>query len=415
MRILIVIACLATVGCAQSIPELALATPPEFAADALLRLLESGKFEDARMAQQAFDLAANAQFRVQMRALSTLPADSREGALAHAYALKLDALSLQSRAVIAMSKLKPGEARDLFRAMVKPELAPVACKDALNTYDVGPLYQALTAVLQTGFTAKERAREDHVSFLLEAVSQVHAVTQAGPMAAVIQSANLTPQQREAVQVRFSGRTEAIATAKPCDPAPQARPYWESAAAQRLMASARQLRFGPTTSKVLSDTERAASEWQQQVEDFGKELAAWEPAAEKSEADYYQQKCIVYQALVELIPPGTRRDRAVQSFVQFVAGSNLQTQNRVEWFVPITAMLERIRNTNNGEPEKFLAALADSSHPVLALYAAEERFLDRHLPTWLTTASEPNAMLNSWPTATRLLIRSDLKNALPPAP
>ncbi len=393
MRTFLLIACLAGAGAApaQSIADLALASPPEFAADGLLRLLESAAVTDpkasAAMAQQAFDLASSAQFRVQLTALPNLPADTREGSLARAYALKLDALSLQSRAIVAMAAIHPAQAREMFRSMAKPELPPLACGDALE-FDVAAPYRALAVVL-TGFTAKERAREDHVSFLFESISQIHSSAQLAPMDAAIQSANLTPQQKEAVVARFNGQIQAFAAAKNasekrCDAEPKTQPYWESAAAQRLMASARQLRFGPANSKVLSDSERGASEWMRQLEDFDKELAAWEPASEKSEMVYYQQKCIVYQALVELIPPGPRRDRAMQSFARFVAGSNLQSQSRVEWFLPVAAMLERVRNTNNGEPAKLLAALADSGNPVLALCAAQERLHDRRLPLWVSS-------------------------------
>lgn len=36
-------------------------------------------------------------------------------------------------------------------------------------------------------------------------------------------------------------------------------------------------------------------------------------------------------------------------------SNLQGQDPMSWFMPAHAMLERVRNTNNGEPVKLLAA------------------------------------------------------------
>ena len=138
MRTLLLIACLAGAGAApaQSIADLALASPPEFAADGLLRLLESAAIADpkasAAVAQQAFDLASSAQFRFQLTALPNLPADTREGSLARAYALKLDALSLQSRAIFAMAAIHPAQAREMFRSMAKPELPPLACGDALE-------------------------------------------------------------------------------------------------------------------------------------------------------------------------------------------------------------------------------------------------------------------------------------------
>ncbi len=57
----------------HSIADLAAAAPPEFAADALLRIVESGKLADKNarreLVEQAFQLAASAKFPVRMEGL----------------------------------------------------------------------------------------------------------------------------------------------------------------------------------------------------------------------------------------------------------------------------------------------------------------------------------------------------------
>ena len=136
--------------------------------------------------------------------------------------------------------------------------------------------------------------------------------------------------------------------------------------------------------MLSDAERTTPEWQQRLADFEKEVAGWDVSAEKSEADYYHQKCIVYEALVELIPPGPERDKALQEFIAFINNSNLQGQDPVSWFMPAHAMLDRVRNTNNGEPAKVLAAFEASGNRVLCLYAALERTFARTTPSYVGT-------------------------------
>ena len=424
----------------EPVAQLALAAPPEFAADALLRVVESRQIKDRAtlidLAQQAFDLAANAHYRFGMRALAGIGVDTRSGSAAQAYGLKLDAISLQARAVAAMLAADSGRARVLFSSMVRPELAPLTCQDSL-VYEVSPFYNALGAVAAGGFTAKERAKEDHLAFLLEYVAQVRSPAQIAPMAAAIQSAGLTPRQLEAVVARFNGQLETIsgddrsfsasitevsksmtpdmqasfakyldknlggkrceenvkATARfggtegaKTEPTPKTGSYWQSDTAQRLLAGARKLRFGNEAAKPLSDAERSEAAWQTQLADYEKELAAWEPASEKSEADFYHQKCIVYEALVELIPPGPERDKALAAFIGFIVGLNLQTQNPVEWFYPAHAMLSRVRNSNNGEPAKVLAAFEASGNPVLILYAALERLFERNVPTWVVPNS-----------------------------
>ena len=108
---------------------------------------------------------------------------------------------------------------------------------------------------------------------------------------------------------FQKYQEKNQAAKAC-PAGKADPFWLSDPAQRILAGASRLRFSPDRGRVLSDAERGAPEWRQQLADFEKLLDGWEAASEKSEADYFHQKSIVYEALVELIPPGPERDKTV---------------------------------------------------------------------------------------------------------
>jgi hypothetical protein len=343
----------------EPVARLATAAPPEFGSDALLRLLESRKISDGQtaleLAQMAFDLASSSHFRISMRATPGVQPDSRQGALAKAYALGLDAISLQSRAVLAMLPLDGVRAREMFQAISMPEMKPL--------YDQSAVYQAMAAVARGGFTSKERAKEDHVAFVLDAVIRLHLT----PTREGVEACGLTPTQTDAVMARVPavpqdppGEKEALASASV---------FWQSEPAKQIMAAAVNLRQGATVD--LADLE--------------KNLNAWSAAPEQSETDYYNQKCIVYQALVELIPQGPVRDKTLRSFVEFVIASNLQSQSPVEWFEPAQAMLQRIRNTNNGEPAKVLAAFEASGNPVLVLYAALERVLERPSPWFVTTS------------------------------
>jgi hypothetical protein len=90
---------------------------------------------------------------------------------------------------------------------------------------------------------------------------------------------------------------------------------------------------------------------------------------------------VYEALVELIPPSPERDKALEEFIGFIANSNLQGQDPVSWYMPAHAMLERVRNSNTGEPVKVLAAFEKSGNSVLCLYAALERTFAKSSPSY----------------------------------
>ena len=417
----------------QSIVEMAHAAPPEFAADALLRIVESGKIanRDAKLdlIEQAFRLAAGARFSVRMRSVAGAMIDTRSGFLASAYNLKLDALSLESRAVRDMLLLDKPKARELFQQIPQPALAPLTCDDAL-LYDVSDFYQTLTSVVQGTFLEKERKKEEHVNFLLEYLAHATSPAQLAPLAKVIKTVNVTPEQRDILRNTFNGILESIqpdgrshsgtlydltreitpdmqasfekykqkspgckddgsvivaATNGETPPpktgsTPKIERYWQSPEAQRMLEGGKQLRFG-AGDKPLADADRATKEWQQQLTDFLSQLGDWTSSQEKSEADYYHQKCVVYQALVELIPPGPQRDKTLEAYVGFISASNLQQESPVEWFFHTQWTLDRVRNTNSGEPGKILDAFQSSGNAVLALYAALERAFATKVPAW----------------------------------
>jgi hypothetical protein len=420
----------------QSIVELSHSAPPEFAADALLRMVESGKLADRdakrRLLEEAFRLAQGATFPIRMRALPGLPVDNRAGFLGRAYGLQLDALSLESRAVKVMLAIDVPGARELFDEIPPPALAPLSCDDAL-VYDLSNFYQLLGAMVNRGFTEKERAKEEHVNFLLGFIARASSPLQFAPLADVIENANVTPAQREVIQIRFNGMLEntrpdgrafsvlladrskippqlqafldknaasgagcpddAIAARPPAAGSskaprsaltsastPKLDPYWQSPEAQRLLEDGTKLRYN-ANNQALSDADRATPEWRQRLADYLNELANWGPADEKSEADYFHQKCMVFVNLIDLIPPGSDRDQALAAFIGFLNGSSLQRQSPVEWYLEASGILERVRGQGNGEPDKVQEGFEGSGNPILALSNALENALGRKIPDW----------------------------------
>lgn len=409
----------------RSLAELAQAAPPEFAADALLRLVESGKIADRNarrdLVDQAFHLAATAKFSMRMHGLPGTTTDTRSGFLSRAYDLKLDGLSLQSRAVRDMLPIDKSKARDLFQEIPKPVLPPITCDDAM-VYDVSAFYQALGAVADAAFTEKERAKDDNITFVLDYLGQATSPAQLAPLAAVVKSVGATPEQREILWNRFNGLLESSQpdgrsysatlsslssdmgpeaqvsfdkykqSSKGCpndssdqkssDRTPKLEPYWQSSAAKQLLADGLRLR-STADGHTYSDTERATPEWQERLAAYLSEMAGWTSGDEQSEADYYHQKCIVFEALVELLPPGEQRDKVLIDYVDFISNSNVQQQSPVEWFMQANSMLDRVRTANNGEFAKLSDAFQHSGSPVLVLEMALEKVLGPKQPGWIT--------------------------------
>ncbi len=409
----------------RSIAEQAHSVSPEFAADALLRIVESHKITDVEaqrdLVEQAFRLAGSAKFRLRMRNLSGAMVDTRSGYLSKAYDLKLDALSLASRAVRDMVPIDRARARAMFQEIPRPQLTPLSCDDPL-VYEVSDYYRTLTTIVDSSFSEKERKKDEHLNFFLDYLLQAVSPAQLSPLAAAIKTVGVTPEQREILWNRLAGILEnmqpddrsysaslwEVTQAIPpglhpslekylrkssgCPDDAQSQPaktgstpkierYWESVATNILLDGAKKLRFG-TEGKLLTGADRATEEWQQQLADYLRQLGEWGPGQEKSEADYYHQKCVVYEALVELIPPGQQRDAILTGYLDFIGNSSLQQQSPAEWFMHAHSMLERVRSTNSGEPSKVLEGFQKSGNPTLALYSTLERTFGSSVPSWV---------------------------------
>lgn len=404
--------------------DLSRGAPAEFGADALLRLVESGQIADiaARrdLVDEAFRLAASAKAPVRKRFLPGSTFDTSAGPLEQAYDLKLDALSLQSRAVSDMVRIDAAAARKLLQDIRPPVLEALSCDDAFF-YDVADFYQALGAVVSGGFNDEERAKDEHVNFLLGYIGQVANPAQLYPLARTIQSAGVSNAQHEILWAKFnamlpnlavddrsmsalssdpSPEMDFIRTAlsqrsagckndalqrpsgtiatnagqpKTGDPTPKLDRWWQSAVAKRMLEDGRKLRYSDQGS-LLTAADRASELWQQRLADYLSALGSWSASEENSEADYYNEKCTVFIALVELIPQGPQRDKTLEAFIDFISNSPLQQEIPVEWYNQASLMLERVRGTGDGEPSKVEAAFERSGSPILVLETSLDKLL-----------------------------------------
>jgi hypothetical protein len=407
----------------RSISDLASAAPPEFTADALLRIVESGKLADRNarreLVEHAFQLSASAKFPVRMEGVQGTTTDTASGSLSQAHTLKLDVLSLESRAVRDMLPIDIAKARELFGQIVKPALPPLTCDDAL-VYDPSEFYQALSVVVNGTFTAKEKAKEEHFNLLVDSLGQVTSPSQLAPLAGTLESAGVTAAQRQILWARFNGLLESMqpddrsfAASLPALSAlstpgiqsalekyrqkshgctteqgkkpttPKLEPYWQSATAKQLLEAGKKLRFA-SSSQLLTEADRATPEWQQQLSDYLNLIAEWSQDQGESDAEFYHEKCLVYTALLDLVPAGSQSDKILADYVDFISNSNLYQQSPAEWFVEPHVLLDRSQS-NPAQHLKVLEAYQGSGNPVLALEVALEKTFSGNLPSWAVSA------------------------------
>lgn len=111
----------------QALIDTASGLPPEFAADILLRLAESGAIGDrealSELLRTALNSAPLAQEPLPLRALPGSQVDTDAGYRSRAFQAGLDSMSLRLRALTQIARDDPGEALTLYLETRLPRLA----------------------------------------------------------------------------------------------------------------------------------------------------------------------------------------------------------------------------------------------------------------------------------------------------
>jgi hypothetical protein len=119
----------------RALVEMAAAAPPEFAADALLRLAGSGRVKERELNRQlveaAFGYAGRAQNPVQLVAAGGGSTDTRAAYRASALRLGLDAATLEARAIDMMIGLDKKTAREMYERLQPPPLEALTCVSSM--------------------------------------------------------------------------------------------------------------------------------------------------------------------------------------------------------------------------------------------------------------------------------------------
>ena len=155
------------------------------------------------------------------------------------------------------------------------------------------------------------------------------------------------------------------------------PYWETPRARSLFQKIKVLRFGPMDKQrtnarskepppTLPLEVRRSSEWQYQLSDFLREMTEWKPEHEKSGADYFHQKCHLFNELIELSPNDSMRLKMITEYLIFLERNRFERESFIEWFLHVSDLLRRLRVMEKEEREWVLNALRDSNDHVIQL-------------------------------------------------
>ena len=183
---------------------MARAAPPEFSAEALIRIGAIDKVEKARkieLLEEAFRRAADAQLPYRQRA-SIVKVAGPAGVYNRAGAQGLDALSLRLKAVRAMLPLDGAHARDMFHRIPPVKLPQLKCEQYL-VYDVDGFYEVLDRIAKETFTPAEVAEGDSYRFVEPYVLAMMSPVQLPGAARLIADSNVGDKEFEALMSAYA--------------------------------------------------------------------------------------------------------------------------------------------------------------------------------------------------------------------
>lgn len=143
----------------------------------------------------------------------------------------------------------------------------------------------------------------------------------------------------------------------------------STALQRLLAKVEALRVHVQSGRPVDD--RRTPEWNEQLTQVYAAIAAWSPRDESSTANYLRGRWMLLALLVDVVPSGADRIRAIGDVVTFLKSNGRQVFGSVEWLSPVRLLMDRCRNSED-EWEWLLNAFIESGDPVMRLYAQIEK-------------------------------------------
>ena len=150
-------------------------------------------------------------------------------------------------------------------------------------------------------------------------------------------------------------------------------YWESPKSKNILAKFRHLRFGSENNPV-TESVKERPEWQVELSNFMTELSDWRADQERSESDYFHQKHVIYQALLEIVPTKSNRDNLIASYLSFLKESGLKRESSIEWFLHARELIDLYKSSTGQEHARFSAALNNDGDVVLRLYVTVEKLL-----------------------------------------
>jgi len=148
-----------------------------------------------------------------------------------------------------------------------------------------------------------------------------------------------------------------------------RGLWKSTISRSLIGEAAPLRAHSQSGRPIGDTR--PPDWAERLSHVYARMSTWSRNEEPSVDDYLRERAILLEMLVDVIPSGADRLRALGDVLAFLKSDGRQIFDGNLWASRLRAMIDTCRNSPV-EWDWLLRALLDSGDPVMRLYAQLEQ-------------------------------------------
>ncbi len=144
--------------------------------------------------------------------------------------------------------------------------------------------------------------------------------------------------------------------------------WQSTISKSLMTQVTALRAHLQSGRPVDD--RRTPDWNERLSQFYARMGAWTRSDEPSVEHYLHERAILLETLVDVIPSGADRLRALGDLLVFLKSDGRQVFGANIWASRLRHLIDTCRNSQM-EWDWLLRALLDSGDPAMRLYAQLE--------------------------------------------
>lgn len=132
---------------------------------------------------------------------------------------------------------------------------------------------------------------------------------------------------------------------------------------------------PETKVPYPAERKSTPAWREQLRELLAALEKSRPSSSVAPAQYYRERSAVYLNLLAVVPAGELQQQVVDAMLSYAEQSELRTENRLEWFLPVNVLIGRMGLDPLGFG-RLAGRVRDSKDPVIALYGSLEKLAPR---------------------------------------